>query len=106
MTSMLLGYLCFQWSRQVYGFAAGIFSLFLFSFEPNIIAHSQLVTTDLFAAATITLACYISWRYSLVRDAKHAVALGVAVGLSQLAKYSGRCFFLILLPTALLLADF
>ncbi len=104
MTSMLLGYLCFRWSREVYGFAAGIFTLFLFSFEPNIIAHSQLVTTDLYAAATITLAFYASWRYSLVKDATHAVVLGIAVGVSQLAKYSG-VFLLVLLPATLLLAD-
>jgi hypothetical protein len=104
MTSMLLGYLCFQWSRQVYGVDAGIFTLFLYAFEPNIIAHSQRVTTDLYAAATITLALYASWRYSLVKDIRHAAALGLAVGFSQLAKYSA-VFLLVLLPTTLLLAD-
>jgi Dolichyl-phosphate-mannose-protein mannosyltransferase len=102
--SMLLGYLCFQWSRQVYGVDAGIFTLFLYAFEPNIIAHSQRVTTDLYAAATITLALYASWRYSLIKDIRHAAALGLAVGFSQLAKYSG-VFLLVLLPTTLLLAD-
>jgi Dolichyl-phosphate-mannose-protein mannosyltransferase len=88
----------------VYGFDAGLLTLFLFAFEPNLIAHSQLVTTDLYAAATTTLALYTSWRYSLVKDTRHAAAVGVAVGLSQLAKYSGM-FLLILLPATLLLAD-
>jgi Dolichyl-phosphate-mannose-protein mannosyltransferase len=102
--SMLLGYLCFHWSRQVYGVEAGIFTLFLYAFEPNIIAHSQRITTDLYAAATITLALYAAWRYSLVKDSRHAAALGLAVGFSQLAKYSG-VFLLVLLPMTLVLAD-
>jgi hypothetical protein len=104
LTSLLLGYLCFHWSRQVYGFSAGFFTLFLFAFEPNLIAHSQLVTTDLYAAATMTLALYASWRYSLVKDTAHAAAVGLAVGLSQLAKYSG-VFLWILIPATLILAD-
>ena len=104
LTSLLLGYLCFYWSRQVYGFGAGLFTLFLFAFEPNLIAHSQLVTTDLYAAATMTLVLYASWRYSLVKDTGHAVAMGVAVGLSMLAKYSA-VFLWILIPVILLLAE-
>jgi Dolichyl-phosphate-mannose-protein mannosyltransferase len=104
LASMLLGYLCFHWSRQVYGFGAGLFTLFLFAFEPNLIAHSQLVTTDLYAAATLTLALYTSWRYSLAKDTGHAVAMGVAVGLSMLAKYSA-VFLWILIPAILLLVE-
>jgi hypothetical protein len=104
IASLLLGYLCFHWSRQVYGFGAGLFTLFLFAFEPNLIAHSQLITTDLYSAATMTLALYTSWRYSLAKDTGHAVAMGVAVGLSMLAKYSA-VFLWILIPAMLLLAD-
>jgi hypothetical protein len=104
ITSLLLGYLCFRWSRQVYGFGAGLFTLFLFAFEPNLIAHSQLVTTDLYAAATMTLALYTSWRYSVAKDTKRAVAMGLAVGLSMLAKYSA-VFLWILIPVILLLTE-
>jgi Dolichyl-phosphate-mannose-protein mannosyltransferase len=104
LTSLFLGYLCFHWSRKVYGFGAGLFTLFLFAFEPNLIAHSQLITTDLYGAATMTLALYTSWRYSLAKDTAHAAAVGVALGLSQLAKYSA-VFLWILIPAILLLAD-
>jgi hypothetical protein len=104
ITSLLLGYLCFRWSEQVYGFSAGLFTLFLFAFEPNLIAHSQLVTTDLYAAATMTLALYTSWRYSLAKDTKRAVAMGLAVGLSMLAKYSA-VFLWILIPVILLFTE-
>jgi hypothetical protein len=104
IASLLLGYLCFHWSRQVYGFGAGLFTLFLFAFEPNLIAHSQLITTDLYSAATMTLALYASWRYSLAKDTGHAVAMVLAVGLSMLAKYSA-VFLWILIPVILLLAE-
>jgi hypothetical protein len=104
MASVLLGYLCFYWSRQVYGFGAGLFTLFLFAFEPNLIAHSQLITTDLYSAATMTLALYTSWRYSIAKDARHAAVMGVAVGLSMVAKYSA-VFLWILIPVILLLTE-
>jgi Dolichyl-phosphate-mannose-protein mannosyltransferase len=104
LSSLLLGYLCFYWSQQVYGFGAGLFTLFLFAFEPNLIAHSQLITTDLYSAATMTLALYTSWRYSLAKDARHAAVMGVAVGLSMVAKYSA-VFLCILIPVIPLLAE-
>lgn len=104
LASLLLGYLCFYWSRQIYGFGGGLFTLFLFAFEPNLIAHSQLITTDLYSAATLTLAFYTAWRYSLAKDIGHAAVMGVAVGVSMLTKYSA-VFLWILIPVILLLAE-
>ena len=103
-TSLLLAYLCFHWSRQLYGFGAGLFTLFLFAFEPNLIAHSQLITTDLYSAATTTLALYAAWRYSVARDVRRAVAMGGAIGLSMLAKYSA-IFLWVLVPVLLVIAE-
>lgn len=104
VTSLFLAYLCFRWSQQLYGFGAGLFTLFLFAFEPNLIAHSQLITTDLYSAATMTLALYAAWRYSMARDVRRAVALGGAIGLSMLAKYSA-VFLWVLVPVILLVAE-
>jgi hypothetical protein len=42
-----LGVLIFLWSSRLYGTRGGILSLALFSFCPNLIAHSSLATTDL-----------------------------------------------------------
>ncbi len=41
-----LALLVFLWAREWFGLAGGILSLALFCFDPNFIAHSGLVTTD------------------------------------------------------------
>ncbi len=46
LLGMLLGFFIFLWGCDLYGEIAGIFSLFLFTFCPNFLAHSCLVTTD------------------------------------------------------------
>lgn len=102
--AILLGILVYRWSQEVYGPAAGLLALSLYAFEPNTIAHAQLVTTDLYAAATLTLAVYLAWRYSLKKRLGRAGLLGFALGLSQLAKYTNLALFL-LIPFTLLLAE-
>src|SRR5688500_8775884 len=80
--SVLVGFLVFFWSRSMYGFIPGLFSLVLYILDPNIIAHSQLVTTDLYAAGTITFAFYALWRFAQRRDLKNGLICTVALGLS------------------------
>ena len=48
--SACVAYLVFRWTRELYGFYAGLAAILLYIFDPNIIAHSQLVTTDIYAA--------------------------------------------------------
>src|SRR3989338_3654153 len=47
LLSLLLGYFVYLFAKKLYGVKAGLFALFLYVFSPNILAHSQLVTTDL-----------------------------------------------------------
>ena len=86
--SALVGFLVFWWSKKLYGFLPGLFSLILYTWEPNIIAHSQLVTTDIYAVGMIAFSTFVLWRFSKHRDFKYALLLAVALGLSQLAKYT------------------
>src|SRR5262249_30058702 len=46
LLGLALGLLVYAWSRALFGPAGGVFSLALFCFDPNFIAHSGLVTTD------------------------------------------------------------
>ncbi len=53
-----LGVLVFCWARELYGFAAGFAALTLYVFDPNILAYSALIHTDIpfalmFSAAAI-----------------------------------------------------
>ena len=99
LISLMLGILCFYWSKTLYGKWAGLLCFGLYVFEPNLIAHSQLVTTDIYAAATLTLTLYVFWRFLEKPNLKWGILTGFALGLSQIAKYSS----ILLIPILLLL---
>lgn len=44
LVSLVLAIYVFLWARQLYGINAGFLALTLYVFDPNIIAHSRLVT--------------------------------------------------------------
>src|SRR4030095_4156027 len=41
-----LGIFVFLWARALYGLTAGIVALAVYCFDPNILAHSSIVHTD------------------------------------------------------------
>ncbi|MGB7874947.1 MAG: glycosyltransferase family 39 protein [Anaerolineales bacterium] len=96
--SMLVAWLVFYWSRSLYGVIPGIVSLFLYVFDPNIIAHSQLVTTDLYAWGTIALAFFCLWRFTHQRTLLNGLLCAFVLGLSMIAKYTS----VVLLPLFLI----
>jgi len=96
--SGLVALLVFHWARTLYGFYAGLAALFLYIFDPNIIAHSQLVTTDIYAAGTILFTCYWVWKFANTRRVIDGMLGVFMLGLSQLAKYTS----IVLLPLLLL----
>jgi hypothetical protein len=91
--SALAALLVYHWSRSLYGWLPGLFSLLLYIFDPNIIAHSRLATTDIYAAGMVSLAAYTFWRFSIHRDWRHALLSAGALALAQLAKYSGAFLY-------------
>ncbi|MBI3170447.1 MAG: glycosyltransferase family 39 protein [Chloroflexi bacterium] len=86
--SMALGILVFKWSQELYGFIPAIASLILYLFDPNIIAHSQLTTNDVYAAGAITFATYRLWKFSRTHSWQDGLWLAFALGFAQLAKYT------------------
>ena len=84
---------CFWWARDLYGQAAGLFTLGLWSFSPNILAHFQLVSPDAAGTALGVAAAYAFWRW--LRSAKwnRAVHAGVLLGLAELGKMSWIILF-------------
>lgn len=90
--SLVLAVYVFKWSKELYGAMPGIFSTLLYVFSPNIIAHSRLVTTDLYAALMVTISSFYFWKFIKFGGYKRAIFAAFILGLSQLAKYS--CIFL------------
>lgn len=86
--SVLLAFYVFRWTKELYGFVPGLFSLIIYTFSPNIIAHSRLVTLDLYAACMLTISTYYFWRFIKFGGWKRAAVSAFLLGLSQVAKYS------------------
>jgi len=90
--------LVFHWSRSLYGGIPALASLFLYVFDPNIIAHSQLVTTDIYAMGLIAFSFYWLWRFAKERNLKNGLLFSLFLGISQIAKYTS----IVILPLAIL----
>ncbi len=98
-TSLILGVFIFIWARKLYGDKAALFVLALFSFEPTILAHSSLATTDIVAATFIFIAMYVFWKFSSNKTIKYSIIAGLFLGLALLSKFTA----LLLIPITLFL---
>jgi len=99
--AVLLGFYVFKWAKELYGALAGLFSLALYSFSPNIIANSTFAMTDFASVAFMFIALYYFWRYIRHEKSMHVAAAGIFVGLSSLSKLSGIYIFPVLLLLSL-----
>ncbi|HWP58720.1 MAG TPA: glycosyltransferase family 39 protein [Candidatus Acidoferrales bacterium] len=100
--STLLGFLVFVWARELYGASSGLVALYLYAFEPNLMAHSRLATNDLPVALMIFATVFLLWRYHQAPCLKRAALAGVLLGLALLTKFSA----LALLPIVFLASVF
>ncbi|MBI2069269.1 MAG: glycosyltransferase family 39 protein [Elusimicrobia bacterium] len=92
--SLLLALGVFSWAKRLYGIKGGLLALALYSFCPNILAHSSLATEDLLITAFFFMATYSCWLYYEKPVAVRAIGLGVCAALALLSKHSA----IILLP--------
>jgi 4-amino-4-deoxy-L-arabinose transferase-like glycosyltransferase len=99
--ALILAFFVYRWSRELYGVPAGIFSLFLVVFSPNIIAHARLVTTDIYASGMLTISTFYFWKFLKYHGWRNAGMSAVTLGLAQLAKYTSVFLYLIYLVIVL-----
>ena len=93
--SLVVAAYVLRWATVLYGMEAGLLALFLYAFDPNILAHSQLITTELYATGMMTIALYYFWRFLNRGGWRAATASAFVLGLSQLAKYTSAYLYLI-----------
>ena len=74
--------------RRLVGEAAGVGAAFLCTFDPNLLAHSFLVTTDVGVATFLVLFMVALWDYLNRPSLARAIICGVALGAALAAKYS------------------
>ena len=108
LLGLLLGVLVWRWARELFGDRAGALALFLYTFCPNVNAHSHLVTTDVGTTLAMFAATYAFWRYSVQPSRGRLLIAAAAFGLAQLTKvtalFLGPIFVLILLVRLIRLA--
>jgi hypothetical protein len=73
---------------RFWGKGAAILAAALACFEPNLVAHTALVTTDIGAALLIFLTVYLLWEYLNFRNWRFLLGAGVSLGLALVCKFS------------------
>lgn len=84
-----LSLVVFAAAREWFGLEAGLIALVLVTFDPNILAHSALVTTDMGVTFFFLASIYAFYRYVKKPTAGRLVIAGIVAGLLLATKHSG-----------------
>ena len=98
--TFVLAMLLFAAGYEMFGPVAALIALALFTFEPTVLAHGSLVTTDMGVACFTFAAVYTFYRFLKQPGLLRLLICGLAVGLALASKVSG----VLVLPILLLLA--
>ena len=100
LLTVLLAITIFFCAGEMFGRNAALFALLLFCFDPNFLAHGAFVTTDIGASLTMLASIYAFYRYVRLPSVPRMIAVGLAVGLTMTAKFTG----IFILPLLCLIA--
>ena len=89
LLSVMLAVTLFMAALEMYGQNAALFALGLFCFDPNFLAHGAYVTTDIGASLTLLLSIYLFYRLLKFPSPLRIVLVGLAVGMTLTAKFTG-----------------
>ena len=84
----VIGVFVFAWARNLFGLTGAVLPTALFCFEPNFIAHSGLVTTDIGVTLFMFGALYFLWRAFRCFSLLNVIATAIFVGLALASKFS------------------
>ena len=97
--AIALSLVIFFVAREWFGTTAALAALTLAVFDPNLLAHSGLVTTDIGVSLFFLVAIYSFYRYVKRPTLLHLLIAGLAAGLLLATKHSG----ILIVPMLLLL---
>lgn len=86
--TLLGGWMCFQWTRELFGNGSGLVALTLWCFSPTILGNGALITADVPAAALCVTTLYFFWHWLRVPSWSSAFLMAVSLGLGLLTKSS------------------
>ena len=104
LTTLLLGAALLVvigwWAYRLWGRHAALLAMAAACFEPNLIAHSSLVTNDIGVTLFIFLTMYLLWEYVNSPTWPLLAATGISTGMALVSKFSG----LLLIPVTSIVA--
>lgn len=96
-----LALLVFFATREWFGTGAALVALTLLVFDPNVMAHSALVTTDIGVSLFFLASIYAFYRYVSRPTPTRLIVAGIAAGLLAATKHSGILLIPMMLPVLL-----
>jgi len=99
--TLLLALLVFLAGREMFGAGAGILALALLVFDPNLLAHGALVTTDTGLSCFLLASIYCFYRYIKSPGPWRLIHAGLAAGCALAAKHTAILLFPMLILLAL-----
>ncbi len=97
--TLLAAVIVFFGTREMFGSGAALIALTLLTFDPNLLAHGALITTDVGLACFMFLSVFMFYRFVKSPSALRLIVAGVSVGLVLSVKHTG----LLVLPILFLL---
>ena len=97
--STLLALLIYIWGLRIAGNPAALGALLIFALDPNLLAHSAFVTTDMGLAVFGTLFFFVLWLCLRSPNPVRVLCCGLTLGLALCAKFSA----VFMIPPALVL---
>src|SRR5262245_55097772 len=86
--TLLLAIVVFLAAAELFGIGAAFLALGLLVFEPNVLAHGALVTTDMGATFGLFAGVYAFYRFSKKRSLLRLLVCGLVVGVALCTKHS------------------
>jgi len=77
------------WAYRLWGDSAALLAVALACVDPNLVAHSSLVTTDIGATLFMFLAVYLLWEFLNSPGWSLLAGTGISTGMALLCKFSG-----------------
>jgi dolichyl-phosphate-mannose-protein mannosyltransferase len=96
LLSVVGGLLVFLWGRDLWGGGGGLLATALWCLDPNVLAHSGVVTTDLGASVAMVAATYVFWRWARAPSWRGAVLAGAVLGCAEVVKFSALLLYVVL----------
>ncbi len=89
LLTVALALLVFLAGQELFGITTGLLALVFLTFDPTLLAHGALVTTDAAIAVFVFASVYAWYRYSVRPTVWRLLLTGLAVGLAWAVKFTG-----------------